>query len=167
MSRDLADGKKITRAIYIDTIKKVEQTTSDSATIVSFTDLAAKSKAPLAYITQQKDEEGESSEDGTNTGNGLKTSVFEILIVGHLENLLTYMDNQQRNERLFAIKKWTFTELKPSDIGNDYPDLYKQPFMDRNKPVLSLKMNIEAYSMPQYEDSLLKEEQAKEGQASA
>ncbi|MDQ0058462.1 hypothetical protein J2T14_000623 [Paenibacillus harenae] len=55
MSRDLADGKKITRAIYIDTIKKVEQTTSDSATIVSFTDLAAKSKAPLAYITQQKE----------------------------------------------------------------------------------------------------------------
>lgn len=80
-------------------LTQVSVINSDSATIVSFSDLAAKSRAPLAYITQQKDEEGENNEGGTDAQNGLKTSAFEILIVGHLENLLTYMDNLKHDDR--------------------------------------------------------------------
>ncbi|WP_183559997.1 hypothetical protein [Paenibacillus endophyticus] len=126
----------------------------DSANLVFFRQIAAASETPLAYVKQATGNEGEQGQsDSTVSDNGTVITSFEVVVVGHLPNLLTYIDQLHNFPRLFGLKKWSMTELTKEAITTEYPDLYTNSFIKKDQPILSLRMNIQSYIFSQFADA--------------
>ncbi|MGO4544495.1 hypothetical protein AB4Z29_06840 [Paenibacillus sp. 2TAB23] len=126
----------------------------DSANLVFFHQIAAASETPLAYVKQATGNEGEQGQaDSTISDNGTVTTSFEVVVVGHLPNLLTYIDQLHNFPRLFDLKKWSITDLTKEAITTEYPDLYTNPFIKKDQPILSLRMNIQSYIFSKFADA--------------
>lgn len=125
----------------------------DSDNLIFLSDISYYSQAPLAYVKQASGREQEAAQGNEMTAETVKTN-FDVQVIGHLENLLLYIDNLYKYDRLYAMKTWTMTELTSEAINKDYPNLFQEfPALSKDKPILSLHMKIESYILPQFAET--------------
>ncbi|WP_139992368.1 hypothetical protein [Paenibacillus paridis] len=150
--------EKITDEQLEKLTNRVPVVRDDSNNLIFFYDVGQLSEAPPTLITQSSGaEEGQSAETDA-AGSGTVTTSFEVTVVGHLPNLLSYIDNLHHYERLYTLQKWSLTELTKEAANQEYPDLYSHPFIKKDKPLLTLRMSIQAYYFPQFKDAFNKQE---------
>ncbi|OME86715.1 hypothetical protein BK120_07200 [Paenibacillus sp. FSL A5-0031] len=151
--RNEYSDEKISEKEIEELTNRVPVRRTDSDNLIFFQDLALLSMAPLAYVKQSNEDENtpQTSETAVPNSNTI-TNNLEVVVVGHLPSLLLYIDNMQKHERLFTLQKWNLTELTKETVNKDYPDLNSHPFIKKDKPILSLRMNIQTYIFPQYAD---------------
>jgi hypothetical protein len=123
----------------------------DSENLVFMADLAAASKTPIAYVRQSGGSESEMQAGDAALLPGTMSTGYEVLVVGHLPDLLVYIEKMQKHERLFSLQKWSITEQTKEAINKDYPDLLSLSFINKDKAIYTLQMTIQAYSFPQFE----------------
>ncbi|WP_419873948.1 hypothetical protein [Candidatus Pristimantibacillus sp. PTI5] len=154
--------EKITDVQIEELLNRVPVKRADSVNIEIFRELAQMSGTPLGYITQKNgNDEGQTAESGVSP-NGTVSTSFEVNVVGHLPNMLLFIDHLHNYPRLFALQKWTMAELSKETINQDYPDLYTFASIQKDKAVLSLRMTIQTYIFPQFADSFTKKSEAED-----
>lgn len=124
--------------------KKLPEKMEDSVVIEQILAVAHQSQVHQALFAQQTAQnEGEAA----STSSAAESTVpFDLTIVGHLDHLISFIDQLQQYERLFTVQNWTFDELTEDVVERDYPDLYQNTFIDKNKDVLELHITVQAYA---------------------
>ncbi|MCR2806519.1 hypothetical protein [Paenibacillus soyae] len=126
---------------------QIPDTFEDSAALEQVLTVGLKSKVLTAHFAQSSTSSAEDQTAGTEAQQASSTSLaYDLVLVGHLDNLVSYVDNMQQFERLFTVKSWSFNELTKDVIERDYPDIYGHAFTDKNKEILSLHLTVETYA---------------------
>jgi hypothetical protein len=129
---------------------------ADSDSLLSLLDNTYNSEAPFVFVTQPNGDEEEAGPKKSVAEDGTVTSTFKVLVLGHLPNLLLYIDNLQKQEQLFSLQEWSFKEMTKEDINKDHSDIYTFPFIKKDKPVFALRLSVQSYILPQYQDAFRK-----------
>ncbi|OMF21440.1 hypothetical protein BK133_28410 [Paenibacillus sp. FSL H8-0548] len=127
----------------------------DSENFVFINDLSVESNTPLAYVRQSGGTESEPQSTAGSQNSGTMITGYEVLVVGHLPDLLAYIDNMQKHERLFSLQKWSITEQTKEAINKDYPELFSFSFINKDKAIYALQMTVQAYVFPQLANAFL------------
>jgi hypothetical protein len=144
--------EQLTTEALNEMLVRVPVKRTDSDNIIFFTDLASSSKTMLGYVKQAAAEEnGQSANAGS--GGSAVTSHYDLLVLGHMPALLTFMEKLQEHPRLFSLTKWGASEITRDTASSDYPDLFSKAFIDKNKPVYAMQMSVDAYAFPQLQQA--------------
>ncbi|GGG55556.1 hypothetical protein [Paenibacillus radicis (ex Gao et al. 2016)] len=142
----------------------------DSGILLTAVKLAEASKAPLVDFSQDlalsdKQQSDNLSVDaaastgaetganavGGSAGSQVVSQPVHITVAGHMENVLQYIRNVQRDERLIAVEQWNIKLLKEADLTDD---LKNNAYIDPSLPVYALDMKLAFYSLPAYAKEL-------------
>ncbi|MFF2090416.1 hypothetical protein [Paenibacillus sp. NPDC058174] len=139
----------------------------DSGILLTAVKLAEASKAPLVDFSQETALSNSQSDSllvdpaaATTTanegasaaaGSQVISQTIHITVAGHMENVLQYIRNAQREERLIAIEQWSIKLLKEADLTDD---LKNNSYINPSLPVYALDMKLAFYSLPAYAKEL-------------
>ncbi|WP_042162879.1 hypothetical protein [Paenibacillus gorillae] len=140
----------------------------DSGILLTAVKLAEASKAALvdfsqdsAFSDSQSDNllvdpaasagAAEGERPAAATGSQVTSQPIRITAAGHMENVLQYLRNVQREERLIAVEQWSIKLLKEADLDDD---LKNSIYINPSLPVYVLDMKLVFYSLPAYAKEL-------------
>jgi hypothetical protein len=129
-----------------------------SKELTTIYELAKDSKLEFVSFQKKEVETGQASE--TKDAN-IQSDSFDVKVIGHLDNMLFYMNNLQNHKPIIGAPLWKLTLLEPGNVSSTYPALFSIPNMDKNRPIYELSITFELYTMPQLAEAFKLEKPSK------